>query len=167
MCQPEAAYNLSIAAQAVELTKKDVKALNKRIQQQIKNAAKGLRFVQLNKDLKSLQLLVFTDASFANNKDLSSQIGYILVLANNTNANIIYQSSTKCKRVTRSVLASKLYRIAHGFNIRASIKSIIDKVLRIDLPLILCTDSKSLYECLVKLGITQEKRLMIDIMCLR
>jgi hypothetical protein len=40
-------------------------------------------------------------------------------------------------------------------------------VLEIDLPLVLCTDSKSLYECLVKLGTTQEKRLIIDIMCLR
>jgi len=49
----------------------------------------------------------------------------------------------------------------------ALVKSTIDKVLGIDLPLILCTDSKSLYECLVKLGTTQEKRLIIDIMCLR
>jgi len=31
----------------------------------------------------------------------------------------------------------------------------------------LCTDFKSLYNCLVRLGTTQEKRLMIDIMCLR
>ena len=31
----------------------------------------------------------------------------------------------------------------------------------------MCIDSKSLYECLVKLGTTQEKRLMIDILCLR
>ena len=39
--------------------------------------------------------------------------------------------------------------------------------MRIDnLPLILCTDSKSLFECLVKLGTTQEKRLMIDILSL-
>jgi hypothetical protein len=33
--------------------------------------------------------------------------------------------------------------------------------------MVLCTDSKSLYECLVKLGTTQEKRLMVDIMTLR
>ena len=61
-------YDLSIAAQATELTEKDVKALNKRIQWQIKNSTRGLRFIDLEKE--SLQLLVFTNASFANNKDL-------------------------------------------------------------------------------------------------
>ena len=35
------------------------------------------------------------------------------------------------------------------------------------IPLMVCTDSYSLYECLVKLGTTKEKRLMIDIMALR
>ena len=34
-------------------------------------------------------------------------------------------------------------------------------------PLIVCTDSLSLYECLVKLGSTKEKRLMIDIIAIR
>jgi hypothetical protein len=122
--------------------------------------------MKLEKD--SLQLLVFTDASFANNKDLSSQIGYVLVIADaKGRANTLHWSSTKCKRVTRSVLASEFYAIAHGFDIGAFAKFTIDKMLGIDLPLVLCTDSKSLYECLVKLGTTQEKRLIIDIMCLR
>lgn len=35
------------------------------------------------------------------------------------------------------------------------------------IPLIVCTDSYSLYECLVKLGTTNEKRLMIDVLSLR
>jgi hypothetical protein len=43
----------------------------------------------------------------------------------------------------------------------------IDKVLEIEVPLVVYIDSKSLYECLVKLGTTREKRLMIDVMCLR
>ena len=33
--------------------------------------------------------------------------------------------------------------------------------------MVVCTDSFSLYECLVKLGTTNEKGLMIDIMALR
>ena len=121
--------------------------------------------MQLEKE--SLQLLAFTDASFANNKDLSSQIGYVLVLADAKGAaNILHWSSTKCKRVTRSVLASELYAMAHGFDSGASVKSTVEKALGITLPMILCTDSKSLYDCLVKLGTTAEKRLMIDVMCL-
>jgi hypothetical protein len=57
--------------------------------------------------------------------------------------------------------------MAYGFDIRASVKATLDKVLGIDLLLVLCTDSKLLYKYLVKLGITQEKRLMIDVMCFR
>ena len=57
--------------------------------------------------------------------------------------------------------------MAHGFDAGAAIKSTIEAILQIRLPLILCTDSKSLYDCLVKLGTTQEKRLMVDLMCLR
>jgi hypothetical protein len=80
---------------------------------------------------------------------------------------MLYWSFIKCKRVTRSVLAFKLYVLAYGFDIGASIKFTIDRILGINLLLVLCTNFKSLYDCLVKLGITQEKRLMIDIMCLR
>jgi len=34
-------------------------------------------------------------------------------------------------------------------------------------PIVICTDSYSLYECLVKLRTIKEKRLMIDIIALR
>jgi hypothetical protein len=36
-----------------------------------------------------------------------------------------------------------------------------------EIPIMICTNSFSLYECLMKFGITQEKRLIIDIMALR
>src|ERR1700716_2196878 len=54
----------------------------------------------------------------------------------------------------------------YGFDISIIIKSILDKILQVSVPLVLCTDSKSLYNCLVRLGTTQEKCLMIDVMCL-
>ena len=70
---------------------------------------------------------MFTDASFTNNKDLFSQIGYILVLVDIMNkANIVHWSLIKCKRITKSVLAFKLYAMAHRFDISAVIKSTVE-----------------------------------------
>ena len=77
-------------------------------------------------DINSLSLLVFTDASFANNKDLLSQISFVIVLIDrNQSVNVLYWSSIKYKRVTRSVLASELYALAYSFDIGAVIKSTI------------------------------------------
>lgn len=164
--QPEAAFDLSFAAQMTNPDKDAINLLNKRIQWQIDNSTRGLRFIKLNKD--TLKLIVFTDSSFANNKDYTSQIGYVIVLADgNDNANILHWSSTKCRRVTRSVLASELYAMSNGYDMAASIKTTMELILDIKLPLTVCTDSKSLYDCIVKLGTTQEKRLMVDLMCLR
>jgi len=42
--------------------------------------------------------------------------------------------------------------MAHGFDHGAVIKATIEKILQISLPLVLCTDSKSLYDCLVQTG---------------
>ncbi|KAF1967686.1 hypothetical protein BU23DRAFT_583716 [Bimuria novae-zelandiae CBS 107.79] len=70
--------------------------------------------------------------------------------------NIIHYSLTKCKRVTRSLLASKIYGMI-----------IIKRLSLPAVPLVICTDSYSLYECLVKLTTTKEKRLIINIIALR
>jgi hypothetical protein len=72
----------------------------------------------------------------------------------------------KCKRVTRSILALELYGIAHGFDISSLVKTTIDRILEIEVPLVVYIDSKSLYKYLVKLGTTQEKRLIINVICL-
>jgi hypothetical protein len=168
MSQPEASFDLSVAAQVTNPKEEDAKRLNQRLQWQLNHSTRGLNFVRLNITPTSLKLMVFTDASFAN-VDLHSQIGYVICLMNDHNkANIIHWSSVVCKRVTRSVLAAELYAMANGFDTGSVIKSIIEKILNIpSLLMILLTDSRSLYDCLVKLGITSEKRLMIDLMCLR
>lgn len=139
--------------------------MNERIKWQIKHKHRGLKFTKL--DFDSVQIVVFADPSFANNFDYSSQIGYVIVLKDENNANVIHWSSVKCKRVTRSVLASELYAMTLGFDVGAVIKLTFQCILKREIPLVLCTDSHSLYECLVKLGSTSEKRLMIDIMCIR
>ena len=81
--------------------------------------------------------------------------------------NILHWSSTKCKRITRSVLASELYAIVAGFDNGSAIYSTVNSVLSSQVPLIICTDLYSLYDCMTKLNTTAEKRLIIDIIGLR
>jgi hypothetical protein len=111
-------------------------------------------------------LMIFIDVFFAN-VNLHSQIDYVICLTDDVKANIIHWFFTKCKRVIRSVLAAKLYAMTNEFDADSVIKSIIQRIFNIFLSMILLTDSRSLYDCLVKLEITSEKRLMIDLMCLR
>jgi hypothetical protein len=84
---------------------------------------------------------------------------------------LIHYSSTKSKRVTQSVLALEIYSIVGGVNIAIAINTTI-KIIAKQLgfpptPIVVCTNSYSLYECLVKLRTTKEKRLMINIMAIR
>ena len=51
--------------------------------------------------------------------------------------------------------------------IRTTLKIITDRLELPVIPTIMCTDLYSLYECLVKLNTTKEKRLIIDIMALQ
>ena len=180
VCQPEAVFDLSTAAQITTPTRADIDALNVRLKWQIDNPSRGLCYIPL--DFDRTKLFIFTDGSFANNKDLSSQLGFVIVLATERRTtgdnysfeiqgNIVHWNSVKCKRVTRSVLASELYGMVHGFDCAIALGSTLNQIVRTlstpKIPIVICTDSKSLYDCLVKLGTTNEKRLMIDIMSLR
>ena len=141
----------------------------------------GIKFFKLDND--NLKLYVFVDAFFANNRDYSSQIGFVTVLGNEYQqqqgqqqqsdvmiwGNILHWSSTKCKCVTRSVLASELYTIVAGFNISSTIQATVNKIIRTgkNIPLIICTDSYSLYNCIIQLETTSKKHFIINIMGLQ
>ena len=57
--------------------------------------------------------------------------------------------------------------MAYSFNISTVIKATVKLQLNISLLLIFYTNSKLIYKCLIKLGTIQEKRLIINIICLR
>ncbi|KAH8164221.1 hypothetical protein CIB48_g4044 [Xylaria polymorpha] len=69
--------------------------------------------------------------------------------------------------------------MVHGFDMGYCLTETTNQIMRAvdhvrrtssalpDVPVIMCTDSYSLYEAITKLGTTAEKRLMIDIMALR
>ena len=135
---------------------------SRRLQWQMDNLDRGLHFIPLH--LSTAKLFIFVGGSFANNSDLSSRIGYVVVFGNETHndgefllrGNIVHWSSTKCKRVTRAVLASELHAMVAGIDMAISIsttlKLITEQLKLRPIPVIICTDSFSLYECMVKLS---------------
>jgi hypothetical protein len=126
-----------------------------------------------------MKLYAMVNASFANNPDLSSQMGYVIVLGNERVTkesfefigNIIHWFFVKCKRITRSVLASKVYAMAEGVDIAVVIGTTINRIIaKLGAPsvfIVVCTDFLFFYECFVKLGTIKEKRLIINIMVIR
>jgi hypothetical protein len=135
------------------------------LQWQINNQIRELQYVKLNQS--SLQLVIFNDSFFANNRDLFSQIGYVICLTDAIHANILHWFSIKCKRITRSVLTIELFAMIHDFDVDSILKTILTKMLNTLIFLILVIDSKFLYDCLVRLDIIVKKRLMMNVMILR
>jgi hypothetical protein len=90
----------------------------------MKHLNRGLSYVHVN--LNAAKIFIFADGSFANNKNLSSQLGFLMVLAHENHlenffaliGNIMHWSSTKCKRITRSIFASKVYGMVNGVNVK-------------------------------------------------
>ncbi len=69
--------------------------------------------------------------------------------------------------MARDVLAVELFAMINDFDVDSVLKSIFIKMLDVIVSLILVTNSKFLYDCLIRLNIIVEKRLMIDVMTFR
>lgn len=112
----------------------------------------------------SIQLAVFRDASFAFNPDFTYQLGYIFALTNSSRkANIIHYTSLKSKRVTWSVLAAELFTAVDAFDCASTLRVTLNDILGLVVPLVIYTDSKSLFGSITALNSTTEKRLLINL----
>ena len=111
---------------------------------------------------------MFTDSSFGNTADLSSQIGYIVLLVDSTGrANILHYGSKRCRRVTRSVMAAELLSLVTGFDQAYTVRHIMEEILGRKLDLDAYVDSRTTFNCVAKSASTLEKRLQIDVASLR
>ena len=140
--------------------------LNKLVRWATDTIHTGLNFINLN--MNKLAIKLFTDSSFANNQDHKSQLGYVVILADDHNkANIHHYGSTKCQRVTRSVLASELHGLIHGFDQANIVQNILQEILDCSIPIDVHIDSRTLFNVVSRYGETKEKRLQIDASSLR
>ena len=166
ICRPDLAVAFGKAAQVAEPQETDFKRLNKLIDRTKASVDLGLKYVPL--DPTTVRIATFVDGSFADNLDLTSQLGFVMTLMDKDDkANIIHYASTKSKRVVRSVLAAELYALAIGYDNGVSIKPTMTNILGRNVALVLYTDSRSLYDALTTLNPTTEKRLLIDLAVVR
>jgi hypothetical protein len=95
-------------------------------------------------DVKSLHVVFYSDASFAGNLDLSSQIGGIILLKDkHGNAYVLHWFSKKCPRVTGSVLASEIVGFVTAFDIDSALRDVLEEIYQQSMPLYGPTDSYS------------------------
>lgn len=154
--KPDLAFGSVIASQVSELNKSCAKNFNKLIIQAKASIDFCLKFILVDKS--SIRLVVLCDANFALNQYVTLRLGFFTALANATgNANIIHYLSLESKHVTRSVLVGDLFAAVHAFVFSSTLCSSLNSMFGYSVSLILYTDSKSLFDSIMGLNLTNEK----------
>ncbi len=118
--------------------------------------------------MSSLTLREYSEAGFANNPELKSQLGIVVVLVDKfENAALIHYASWKTRRVVRSVLAAELFASVASHDFREIMSHDLNLISGNKFPIHLMTDSKYIFDTITKIFGVSEKRLMIDISTLR
>ena len=166
--RPDLCCAINRAAQVTASTfrKEHIKELNKAIKHA--NATKTLSLMYAPLDKETLHLLVYADASFASNDDLSSQLGYIVLLCDgHSRCHVMTYSSRKSRRVVKSIMAGEVYAFADAFDAAFIIKHDLERIYDQHLPLVMLTDSKQMFDVITRASHTTKKRLMIDVAAAR
>lgn len=155
-----------MSSQVIERERNDIRQLNKYLRACIEYPDFILRYIKL--DHYSLSISVFCTVNFAKNADMSSQLGILVKLMDSTGrTNVIHYSSTMTRRVPRSSLAAELFTVVQGFDMSTAIRLTLNSIFRKNFLQRIYTDSKGLYDSIVRINSTTEKRLLTDLFMLR
>ena len=166
LTRPDISFATAALSQVTEpiFNDKHFNLLNKTVKKL--NTLNGIIFKPL--DLSSLYIAGYADASFANNYDISAQLGSVIVLKDKyDNATIIQYGSWKCRRVTRSVFGAEIYAFSQTMDFVLALSNDLSKILSRKIRNVVYTDSKSLFDTITKFSLIYEKRMLIDIADIR
>ena len=125
----------------------DVVKVNKCVRR-LKNEEVILKFPSLG-NIENVKMVCFSDASFANLKDGSSQGAYISFLVGmDGNFAPLSWHSRKVRRVVKSTLGAETLALASGAESCILLRTLLAEILKTDklIPIVCKTDSKSLKE---------------------
>jgi hypothetical protein len=145
---------------------KDAAAVNDCIRHLRATSGTKMQYPKLNR--RTLRLLVYSDASFANRPDLSSQLGHIVFSSDATGKCVLLTwSSHKACRTTRSSTDGEVLAFSNAFNSAFTLRHEIQLMLDQPIPILILTDSQGMLEVLTKSRHTVERRLKIDVLAAR
>ena len=157
--RPEIAARVNFLSQATEklFGSEYVKMFNDMVAELQKNPNRGIKMKKL--DIDSLHIKSNSDCSLANNADLPSQLGFIILLCDKyNNCNILSFSSHKSRRIVRSILEGEVYAFADCFDVSYTTKRDLETMLSKTVNLQMFNDSKSLFDIITKFNTTAKKK---------
>ena len=168
--RPDLAFETSVSASKINnAIVNDIVDLNK-IVKKAKSEDVILRIPRLN-DLTSAKIKVFADAALGNLSEGGSQGAYLIFIVDKfDNCALLSWSSTRVKRVARSILTGETLALCEAVDKAMVINSLISDILfdnRHKLKIECYTDSMSLCEAVKTSNTLREKRLLIDLASLR
>ena len=166
--RPDIACAVSMLTQVTERNfgQESIREANKIIKHLQKTQEISLNYPKL--DMETLRILIYTDSSFNNRTDNRSQLGYIIILSDASNkCSILHYASIKSKRIVRSSMDGETLAFSAGFDAGFILRHDIELMTGMKIPIIMLTDSKSLFDVLTRAKYTTEKRLMVDIAAAR
>ena len=167
--RPDVAFvNAQLAqVKAGPATLKDLTLLNSAVSH-VQNVPVGIKYPKLEGGSSELSICGYADAAFANNDDLTSKLDMIIVVCDkNNNACVVQYASWKCQRVTKAVFPAELYEASACFDYCFTLGYDMMLATGHRIPILLFTDSKSLFDTVTSLSGITEKRLLIEISALR
>lgn len=119
-------------------------------------------------DIKTLHLRAYADASFAKNADGTTKIGKLVLQCDRTNTcHVLAYMSRNSRRVVLSIMAGETYAFSDALYQGFMLKHDLETLYRREIPLMMFTDSKQLFDVITKATYPTERRLMIDIAAVR
>ena len=124
--------------------------------------------IRCKKLVGDLTLNIFTDASFANLRDMGSQRGCMGFIADLKHSNLLEYKSNKIKNVCRSIFAAELLACNAAVDHALLYKSIVEVLGLKIMSIYICTDNKGLKDNLGSvISKCEERNLRIELSYLR
>lgn len=100
--------------------------------------------------MEKLKIKAYKDSSFAYTEDCYSHIAYIVFLYEDSFGHVINFSSTKSKRIIRSVLEGEACAFADEFDCLFTLKHDLQSMIATNIPIHMIKDSKSLFDIITE-----------------